>query len=154
MPSSTNQTGGFTACSGMAIPLCLHTYNFSTGMPSTMPMLLRQGSTTKPWEQTDLWCPVSSHAPCGIYYPARPYPGFQREAWMYLQRCGRGWNHHIQALTHSWISLRTQQFAFWTPYAEGMSIRNRREGRSSLYLPHSPHRKQKAKRQSRSPQRC
>lgn len=101
------------------------------------------------WEQPDLPCPASSRAPGSIQHPE---PGFRREARTHLQGCGRGWNHHIQALTHSQISFRTQWFAFQTRRTE--STRSRRKGRRSLYLPRSPRRKQKATRRSRSPQKC
>lgn len=43
---------------------------------------------------------------------------------------------------------------FRLPSAEGLATGSRRKGRQPLYLPHSPHRKQKATHRSRSPQKC
>lgn len=64
-------------------------------------------------------------APCP---PCAGLLGFRQEAWSHLQGCGRGWNHHIQAVTHSQISFRTQWFAFQAPHNEGLSSGSGRKG--------------------------
>lgn len=121
-----NQTTGSPARSEMSIPLSLHIPDLATGVPSAIPALLRRVSSTKHsgrvWSTLPcaLVCTLQHPAPCSIAQPARPDLGFRKEAWMHLQGCGRGWNHHIQALTHSPISSRALWFAFLTPQVEGL----------------------------------